>query len=465
MTKGNNKELMKIESPSKLSYGISKIRGLPFDKLVVAYYQRPYKWNIKNVNQLISDLIEAQKDSEYRLGTIILFKRDDNKYEIVDGQQRIITLSILLYRLLKKFNKYNNEKFLNFYNKLNKFWVNTKFKNPISIQHVKNNLAAIDERLGDLDEDFLIFLLSECEVVFIELSEISEAFQFFDSQNARGKDLEPHDLLKAFHLREMQGDSLSKEDEENIKNWEEYDSKDLSELFLCLYRIKRWIKGKDAKFFTKDNVDTFKGISIRNHYSPPCYSPEIYCHNFASLSHTIIAFPFQLDQIVLNGSRFFEMIKHYADLYKQIKTSRFFEQYCLPDDPSSASEIIGFLNKYGNKSRTGDLYVRDYFDCLLLFYVDRFGLSEEINKVVRKIFLFSYLIRLSMHTVQLASVDSRAKDSLILRTIRDGLTPYDVINLAKPPLEKPASNADGDLLWFYKKTSNNNSSLNENENK
>lgn len=128
---------------------------------------------------MISDLIEAQKDSEYRLGTIILFKRDDNKYEIVDGQQRIITLSILLYRLLKKFNKYNNEKFLNFYNKLNKFWVNTKFKNPISIQHVKNNLAAIDERLGDLDEDFLIFLLSECEVVFIELSEISEAFQFF----------------------------------------------------------------------------------------------------------------------------------------------------------------------------------------------------------------------------------------------------------------------------------------------
>lgn len=170
---------------------------------------------------------------------------------------------------------------------------------------------------------------------------------------------------------------------------------------------KRWIKGKDAKFFTKDDVDTFKGISIGNHYSPPCYSPEIYCHNFASLSPTIIAFPFQLDQIVLNGSRFFEMIKHYADLYKQIKTSRFFEQYCLPDDPSSASEIIGFLNKYGNKSRTGDLYVRDYFDCLLLFYVDRFGLSEEINKVVRKIFLFSYLIRLSMHTVQLASVDSR----------------------------------------------------------
>lgn len=39
-------------------------------------------------------------------------------------------------------------------------------------------------------------------VVFV-LADLSEAFQFFDSQNARGRDLDPHDLLKAFHLREF----------------------------------------------------------------------------------------------------------------------------------------------------------------------------------------------------------------------------------------------------------------------
>ena len=37
-------------------------------------------------------------------------------------------------------------------------------------------------------------------MVEVVLQDISEAFQFFDSQNARGKDLEPHDLLKAYHL-------------------------------------------------------------------------------------------------------------------------------------------------------------------------------------------------------------------------------------------------------------------------
>ena len=30
-----------------------------------------------------------------------------------------------------------------------------------------------------------------------------DAFQFFDSQNSRGKALKPHDLLKSYHLREM----------------------------------------------------------------------------------------------------------------------------------------------------------------------------------------------------------------------------------------------------------------------
>lgn len=44
--------------------------------------------------------------------------------------------------------------------------------------------------------------------------DISEAFQFFDSQNARGKALYPHDLLKAYHLREMAG--VSEEETEKL---------------------------------------------------------------------------------------------------------------------------------------------------------------------------------------------------------------------------------------------------------
>jgi hypothetical protein len=39
--------------------------------------------------------------------------------------------------------------------------------------------------------------------VIINVDKVEEAFQLFDSQNTRGKELDPHDLLKAYHLREM----------------------------------------------------------------------------------------------------------------------------------------------------------------------------------------------------------------------------------------------------------------------
>ncbi|MGC6756730.1 hypothetical protein ACP0GT_25630, partial [Escherichia coli] len=55
----------------------------------------------------------------------------------------------------------------------------------------------------EFDEQQIDFLLNRCQVVCFVLQDISEAFQFFDSQNARGRDLAPHDLLKAFHLREF----------------------------------------------------------------------------------------------------------------------------------------------------------------------------------------------------------------------------------------------------------------------
>ena len=46
---------------------------------------------------------------------------------------------------------------------------------------------------------------------------LSEAFQLFDSQNNRGKSLEPHDLLKAYHLRKQYS-----EDEKIVEKWEQF---------------------------------------------------------------------------------------------------------------------------------------------------------------------------------------------------------------------------------------------------
>src|SRR5690625_7302593 len=79
--------------------GIITINNLiQLNKLEIPGYQRPYKWSIGNVNQLIDDILLNKDKSAYRLGTLVLHKAGDG-LNIVDGQQR--TLTILLIHLAR----------------------------------------------------------------------------------------------------------------------------------------------------------------------------------------------------------------------------------------------------------------------------------------------------------------------------------------------------------------------------
>ena len=90
---------------------IIKVEGLlQKQNLEIPPYQRPYKWTEKNVNQLIDDIIEnsGNKKSAYRLGTLVLYEKD-NKLEIVDGQQQTITLALIAYSICEYLNKTENK--------------------------------------------------------------------------------------------------------------------------------------------------------------------------------------------------------------------------------------------------------------------------------------------------------------------------------------------------------------------
>ena len=167
-------------------------------QLNIPPYQRPYKWTIRNVEELLSDISDAIADSEryrsefkYRIGTVILH-RDNDTLNIVDGQQRIISLILL--------NLYLNSNF-------KCSVMNKKFTNKISQTNIHANYMFVSEWFSlkpDTEKSrFLEAMKNILEVVVIGVDEISEAFQLFDSQNTRGKALEPHDLLKAYHLREI----------------------------------------------------------------------------------------------------------------------------------------------------------------------------------------------------------------------------------------------------------------------
>jgi len=232
---------------------VKPIGKIEFHKMVIPPYQRPYKWTAKNVNQLITDIITFRNKKQYRLGTLVLHNN-----EIVDGQQRIVTLSLLLKKMYEQLKDEKKKAFYNgFIKKVDAFANSTKFQHRYSLHNVVENIHTIEERLPELDDDMFDFILENCEFVVITLGDISEAFQFFDSQNARGKDLAAHDLLKAYHLREME--TMTQKDSQNIDYWQLQKTDKLKEVFLTLYRAKRWSEGKTAKYFTKNNIGVFKG--------------------------------------------------------------------------------------------------------------------------------------------------------------------------------------------------------------
>jgi len=63
----------------------------------VPEYQRPFSWDNDHFEDLIQDIITANRDQEYFLGTIVLHHREEaGHYDVVDGQQRLTSLMILL---------------------------------------------------------------------------------------------------------------------------------------------------------------------------------------------------------------------------------------------------------------------------------------------------------------------------------------------------------------------------------
>ena len=412
---------------------VKAIGQIDFDKLSIPPYQRPYKWTAKNVNQLISDILTFRNKSQYRLGTLVL-----HNGEIVDGQQRIITLTLLIKRMYEALEDGKKKAaYKGFIAKMNSFAGKTQFPNRYSLHNIVENIHVIDTRESDFDDELFDFIMKKCEFVVIELGDISEAFQFFDSQNARGLDLGPHDLLKAFHLREIE--KLSDEDSRNIDDWQLQDTNFLKDVFLTLYRAKRWSQGITARYFTKNDTDTFKGVSLNDEKRYPFYQMEVIVHIFTELyskdslrfiGQKKIEYPYNLDDQIVNGSRFFDMIRHYMSLYREVRDIK------SSTGDGMAAKILACINAYEGMSRSGDKYIRSMFDTLLLYYMDRFG-NEELDKVIPKFFIWAYSLRLQNHAIQLASIDKYAiQNDSMLRYVHNAKTPYDIINLSQDGLEE-----------------------------
>ena len=358
---------------------ITTIKELFTMDLTLPSYQRPYSWSVKSTNTLFIDTYEAFKDgtSEYRIGSVILHKASTGKYNIVDGQQRLTTLSILLYCLGDDNQSMLKEK----YGKLSNDNIVTNF----GVLYRRTNELLINER-----QKYKDYLLNQCTTVQIVTDSEQEAFQFFDSQNSRGKDLAPHDLLKSYHLREMNSEV------ENLKvkiinRWENVNQDDLDDLFKnYLYPLTQWYRRKNGLGYSSSKIDSFKGIKGVNIYNYSVYhkASNLYVEQFnANGSNELLASKslnqFQLTQPLIAGRRFFYYTLHYGKLLENIQKqiNRFHKEDEIPS------------------RRSGDIYIKQLYECSLVFFADRFGLESLTQSVMQLLYSWSYSLRLTMHSV------------------------------------------------------------------
>lgn len=332
--------------------------------LAIPDYQRPYKWTKKNIKELLTDISmaieERQKYGEaykYRIGTILIHNSKDGKLYIVDGQQRIISVALVCLYLLPSFHSDLTDHY---------------FLDDVSKQNIRDNYLFIRQWFTLQDDvkkkRFLEALKDIIEVIVITVDEESEAFQLFDSQNSRGKALYPHDLLKAYHLREMNS-SLS-EMEHAVKKWENEEPSEIKELFCdYLFPILNWSMRTKTGTFSDRNIDVFKGADIK----------ESYTYAIRAFKSSPI---FQLTEPFIAGNDFFEYVGHYIQLLRDIK-----EELKKNGEFSAIREILS------DKS-SGLKYCKTLFYCVLLSYYDRFHCFDKM--AVLRLFTWSFMIRTDM---------------------------------------------------------------------
>lgn len=375
--------------------GMSLGEVLANSRLNIPNYQRPYSWKAKNVRNLFYDIKEAKQKENYHLGTLILHE-NDKTIDIVDGQQRLISIALFI----KAMNEIRNH--------LGAQHLLEQEYSEQSCQHAKENFEEwqrlIESEGKDEAEKILEFLLKKCEVSVITMPKdhLAESFQLFDSQNNRGKSLEPHDLLKAYHLR-----SIDSPEESDIENWENAVSDEqlpLKELFdQYLFRMRRWSHGetgltkvnnKSYLRFTEAYIDDFKGNDLSQDYP--------YLKLYKILDDKKIEFPKSLLMPIINGKTFFDYIAYAHQKVKKYQVQQ--------SGKNSETTLDSLLNSCGVDDKVLAILTskksrynrnRNLFENLLMLYVDRFGESKvKVDKsVLELIYVWAYYPRIKMSAI------------------------------------------------------------------
>ena len=228
----------------------------------VPLYQRPYAWTTEHAGELFEDLLTFIGDKElveelnpYFLGSIVLIKGDESEAQIIDGQQRLTTLTILLsairalvgltyadsvttylaqkgdpiagtadrYRLMIRerdsdfFQQYIQDK-----GGIEKLQALDPTSLSDSKKNIRNNALLFLRRLQTVSEDqrfrLVRAIVNRCYLVVVSTPNFDSAYRIFSVLNDRGLNLSHADILKADIIGKI---PTEQEQAKYSKEWED----------------------------------------------------------------------------------------------------------------------------------------------------------------------------------------------------------------------------------------------------
>ncbi|MGK7918958.1 MAG: DUF262 domain-containing protein [Trichodesmium sp.] len=294
------------------------IRDIFCDKFLfsIPLYQRPYDWEEEETGELLEDLLGCLESSSsedlnpYFLGSIVLIKDEDSpKAEIIDGQQRLTTLTILLAalreviydkeytdelsefiyqkgrRLTQTPNSYRltlRDRDAEFFRKyiqdeggISKLENLDSSRLSDSQNKLRNNTLFCQKCLAEISEEKLIelagFIIEKCLLVVVSTPDLESAYRIFSVLNDRGRDLSLTDILKA----EIIGNIPDEQKDKYTEKWENIEERLGRDEFKNLFSDIRMIyrKAKSSEAIIKELREYVKPSNHPTHFIDNKLSP------------------------------------------------------------------------------------------------------------------------------------------------------------------------------------------------
>ena len=243
-------------------------------KFVIPIYQRAYSWSENDIEKLIDGILNS-KDT-YNLGIIVVYKnKNEDKYEVIDGQQRLTTLYMILklLKIVKNDIEFSHRKKSSSTLKIIEKLIEKKEEENNKYDQNLIKKAKIIQKMIK-NENELIKKLKKTNVIITEIPNKMDKIHYFEIMNTRGKQLEKSDIVKAKMMSLIKDDEISKkifseiwEACSNINNYVHLNFKQ---------EISNRLFGRDNnKFIAKNSSELFKFLRrYKSDFQPKEYSIE-----------------------------------------------------------------------------------------------------------------------------------------------------------------------------------------------